>query len=63
MRLYALATMGLAALVLMASPRPAAAQAEVDVNSGAVQPLPIAIPDFGAGVGGDVSKVVSADLA
>ncbi len=62
MRLYALAAMGLAALVLTASPRPAGAQAEVDVNSGAVQPLPIAIPDFGPGVGGDVSRVVSADL-
>ena len=64
MRLYALAALGLAMMALAAlPPRPAMAQAEVDVNSGAVQPLPIAIPDFGgAGVGADVSKVVSQDL-
>jgi TolB protein len=62
MRLYALAAMGLAALALTASSAPAVAQTEIDVNAGAVQPLPIAIPDFGPGVGADVSRVVSQDL-
>jgi TolB protein len=62
MRLYGLAAMGLAALALTASSVPAAAQTEIDVNAGAVQPLPIAIPDFGPGVGADVSKVVAQDL-
>ena len=64
MRLYALAAIGLAAMLLAAlPPRPAMAQAEVDVNSGAAQPLPIAIPGFGGpAVGADVARVVSQDL-
>ncbi len=63
MRLYALAMAGLAVMALAAlPPRPALAQAEVDVNSGAVQPLPIAIPGFGGPVGADVAKVVASDL-
>ena len=54
-----LAVMAMATL----SPRLALAQAEVEVNQGNVQPLPIAIPGFGgAGVGADVSRVVSQDL-
>ena len=64
MRLNALMAMGLAVMALAAAPpRLAMAQAEVDVNSGAVQPLPIAIPDFGGpGAGADVAKVVAQDL-
>jgi len=64
MRLHVLAAMGLmlAALAAFAGPQ-ALAQTEVDVNSGAIQPLPIAIPAFGGpAVGADVSKVVSDDL-
>ena len=43
---------------------PARAQTEVDINQGAVQPLPIALPDFtGTGqVGTDIVKVISANL-
>jgi TolB protein len=64
MRLNALAAMGLAIMALAALPPcPAMAQTEVDVNSGAIQPLPIAIPAFGGpSVGADVSKVVADDL-
>ena len=63
MRLHALAALSLAVLALAFAPRLAMAQAEVDVNSGAVQPLPIAIPGFGGpSVGADVSRVVSQDL-
>ncbi len=54
----------LAAVCLALAPLAGAsrAQTEVDVNQGAVQPLPIAIPDFGGPMGPDISKVVSADL-
>ena len=63
MRLHALAALSLAVIALAFAPRLAMAQAEVDVNSGAVQPLPIAIPGFGGpSVGADVSRVVSQDL-
>ncbi len=63
MRLHALAALSLAIIALAFAPRLAMAQAEVDVNSGAVQPLPIAIPGFGGpSVGADVSRVVSQDL-
>jgi len=41
---------------------PARAQVEVDVNQGALQPLPIAIPNFGGSLGGDIAKVISANL-
>ena len=62
MRLRVL-TLGFAVLALACAPRLAMAQAEVDVNSGAVQPLPIAIPGFGGpSAGADVSRVVAQDL-
>ena len=47
---------------------PAAAQVEINVNRGVIQPLPIAIPAMSGAdarastVGADVAKVVSADL-
>ncbi len=41
----------------------ARAQVEVDVNQGAVQPLPVAIPSFvGGQVGADIAKVIAANL-
>ena len=44
-------------------PTPARAQTEVDINQANVQPLPIAIPDFGgAPSGADIARVLSADL-
>jgi TolB protein len=45
-------------------PAPARAQTEVDINQGAVQPLPIAIPDFtgGSQASVDIVKVISANL-
>ena len=62
----------LAALALLTSAclaaSPAAAQVEINVNRGVLQPLPIAIPPMGGadpraqGIGADVAKVVSADL-
>jgi TolB protein len=53
-----------AVLTLAAAPLPASAQIEVDINQGTVQPLPIALPDFGGAgqVGADIAKVVTADL-
>jgi TolB protein len=49
--------------VISASPA-ARAEIEVDVNQGAVQPMPIAIPAFGGGgaVGADIARVISANL-
>ncbi|MBV9510234.1 MAG: Tol-Pal system protein TolB [Caulobacteraceae bacterium] len=58
----------LAALVLTLSlagfaAGPARADVVVDVNQGAVQPLPIAIPAFGGGAHAeDIAQVVAADL-
>jgi TolB protein len=56
--------LGLSVMMLAAGTPPARAQTEVDVNQGAVQPLPIAIPDFGSSghVGADITGVVRADL-
>src|SRR5690606_6974761 len=52
--------LGLAAM----APGAAWAQLEVDVNQGVVQPMPIAVPAFNssAGVGGDISRVIQANL-
>lgn len=43
---------------------PARAQTEVNINQGDIQPLPIAIPDFGGAgqTGPDIVKVISANL-
>jgi len=41
---------------------PAAAQIEVDVNRGDVQPLPIAIPDFAGVRGAEIAQVIIGDL-
>jgi TolB protein len=59
-----------AALALLAAgvAAPALAAVEVDVNQGVVTPLPIAVPGFmgadarATGIGGDIARVVSADL-
>ncbi len=45
------------------SPRVARADITVDVNQGVLQPMPIAIPDFGGNQGGDIAKVVENDLS
>ncbi len=58
----------LAAILALASCRPAPAALQVDVNQANIQPLPIAIPDFVAPTQGDlaagqnIAKVVRADL-
>lgn len=57
-----------ACMIAWVGAAPAAAQVEVNVNRGVIQPLPIAIPPMGgadaraSGVGADVAKVVAADL-
>src|SRR5690242_10364462 len=58
------AALGSAVICLLAAAPAAWAQAEVDINQGVVQPLPIAIPNFGGAgqVGADIAKVVAADL-
>lgn len=63
-RLGQFLVLGLALFAMAgAAPGPARAQTEVDINQGNVQPLPIAIPDFGGPpIGADVSRVLSADL-
>jgi TolB protein len=54
---------GLFTLVMVLA-GPAAADIVVNVDQGATQPLPIAIPSFGgAEVGGRISQVIAADLA
>ncbi len=54
--IFLVATAGLAA--------PAAhADISVDVNQGVLQPMPIAIPDFGGPQGPEIAKVVENDLA
>src|SRR5665213_2993628 len=53
------------ALALVAGLAPLAARAEIVINvdQGATQPLPIAIPAFGGpAVGGQISQVVAGDL-
>lgn len=53
----------LAALVGLAAPPSARADVTVDVNQGALQPMPIAIAGFsGAQAQGDISAVISNDL-
>ena len=50
-------------LAALAPAAPALADISIDVNQGAVQPLPIAIPTFGGlPAGADISGVVTADL-
>jgi TolB protein len=64
MRLFAVLLAACAALFGASAPMAARAQIEVDVNQGAIQPVPIAIPAFSGsqGVGGDIAKVISANL-
>jgi len=59
-----LAAVFAACLALVAgAPGMARADIEVDVNQGAVQPLPIAIPAFsGATRGADIAQVISDNL-
>ena len=55
----------LLALAVLAGLAPTAARAEIVINvdQGATQPLPIAIPAFGGpSVGGQISQVIAADL-
>jgi TolB protein len=52
------------AILLGASPRPARSDIVVNVDQGAVQPLPIAIPPFtGSAAGDEIARVVTSDLA
>ena len=45
------------------APTAARAQIEVDIDKGAVKPLPVAIPAFsGGGRGADISQVISGNL-
>ena len=62
-RLFAALTLALLSAAAVAS-TPARAQTEVNINQGDVQPLPIAIPDFGGAgqTGADIVKVISANL-
>ncbi len=63
MRLKFLALAMLAILAAtLAGPPPAAAQIEVDVNRGDVQPLPVAIPAFGGERGAEIAQVITANL-
>ena len=66
MRFWTLHSGGLAALILSVAltvAQTVAADIVVNVDQGATQPLPIAIPTFaGAAVGGQIAKVVSDDL-
>jgi TolB protein len=62
MRVTALLFAACAALFAAAAPVTASAQVEVDVNQGAVQPLPIAIPGFTGAQGSDISRVIAANL-
>src|SRR3974390_2035960 len=52
----------LAALVGIALASPASATLQIDVNQGNLQPMPIAITDFGGAPGQNVASVVRADL-
>lgn len=63
MRLKALC-LALASLMLATASvaTPAAAQIEIDVNKGEVQPLPIAIPAFGGTRGADIAQVITGNL-
>lgn len=55
--------LALAALFTFALASAARAQIEVDVNQGALQPLPIAVPAMtGAAVGDDISRVINGNL-
>ncbi len=64
--LFAAFALGLTAI--FGASAPASAQVEINVNRGVIQPVPIAIPAMGgtdarsSGVGGDIAKVVAADL-
>ena len=51
-----------ALLATGASAVPAAAQVEVNVDKGDVQPLPIAIPAFGGQRGSDIAQVITGNL-
>ncbi|UTP40173.1 Tol-Pal system beta propeller repeat protein TolB [Phenylobacterium sp. LH3H17] len=63
MRLKSLVLAILAVLAAtLASAPPAAAQIEVDVNRGDVQPLPVAIPAFGGARGAEIAQVITANL-
>jgi TolB protein len=67
LRRRAAALIGMLVLLLMAA-APASADLRIDVNQGNVQPMPIAIVPFQGDspregqIGGDVARVVSADL-
>ena len=62
MRLNALFLILAALLATGASAVPAAAQVEVNVDKGDVQPLPIAIPAFGGQRGSDIAQVITGNL-
>jgi len=59
----AAAALAVAAALAIGLATPAAALIEIDVTQGTVEPLPIALPNFGGGeMGVQVSQVVAADL-
>lgn len=59
-RLIIAAFASLAALTAL--PGVAAAQIEIDINQGVVQPLPVAIPAFTGTRGAEIAQVISANL-
>jgi TolB protein len=63
MRLRALTVALLGALLWTASlVTPAAAQIEVDVNRGDIQPLPVAVPAFSGDRGAEIAQVITGNL-
>ena len=63
MRLRALTVALLGALLWTAGlVTPAAAQIEVDVNRGDIQPLPVAVPGFRGERGAEIAQVITSNL-
>ena len=48
--------------VLLAATLPGQARVVIDINKGTIEPLPIAITDFGGALGPEIASIVEADL-
>ena len=48
--------------VLLAATLPGQARVVIDINKGTIEPLPIAITDFGGQLGPEISSIIEADL-
>ncbi|MGZ8362713.1 MAG: Tol-Pal system beta propeller repeat protein TolB [Caulobacteraceae bacterium] len=62
MRSWITAVLAAVAIAGLTATSTARAEIEVDVNQGAVQPLPVAIPSFGGPQGAEISRVIAANL-